>query len=58
MKELTETRMDDSIKSTSWKYDARGRLIEEIKTISGSGELQDPDFLNRIGRLSLHLHKS
>ena len=31
------TGMSDSSGSTAWKYDGRGRVIQEVKVISGSG---------------------
>ncbi len=34
------TGMSDASGSASWKYDTRGRLTEEVKTISGSGSFK------------------
>ena len=35
------TGMSDGSGSTSWTYDARGRMTQETKVITGSGTLQD-----------------
>ncbi len=40
------TGMSDGSGSTAWKYDGRGRVIQEVKAITGSGTFKSEWFYN------------